>query len=90
MDHRETVHQVPGKVNRVLITRVPGKGTRLSLVVRMELDASDPEAMSRLGRSLRELVPEEDRSELLDDLVSAAKAAGILVSLQEVPKGNPG
>lgn len=64
--------------NRFKFTRVPGRSTHLSVHLALELDASDPKAMDRLGKIMRELVPEEDRDEFLTEMREAAVAAGIL------------
>jgi hypothetical protein len=70
------------QTDRVHITRVPGKGTLITVRLTIEADTADPEQMERIGRALRELMPEEDRTALLDELNQAALAAGILTSLE--------
>jgi hypothetical protein len=68
--------------NRIKITRTRGMGTRLRVQLTVELDASDPGQLERLGKAIADLTPPEDRNALLADMAAAAEAAGILVSLQ--------
>lgn len=62
--------------NNIRIKRVAGTETTCRVKFELEFDATDNEAANRLGRILRELIPEEDRSQFVADFNKAAAKAG--------------
>ena len=65
---------------RFLINRVPGddSGT-VKATFTVEFRTDDAEAVERFARVMRELIPEEDRAQFLEDFRAAGAAAGFKV-----------
>ena len=62
--------------NKIKITRVAGEDTLCTATIRLDFDATDPEAVKRFAQVLRELIPEEDRAQFVTDFQEAAANAG--------------
>jgi hypothetical protein len=63
--------------NNIKIKRLPGKSTACTVRLELAFDAADPAALERFGRILREVIPEGERAQFLEDWQRAAAAAGL-------------
>jgi hypothetical protein len=61
----------------IKFTRVPGQSTICTLTLKLEFDTADPAGLERFGRAIRELIPEDERAEFLEDWREAGAKAGL-------------